>query len=266
VPQRTTTRLLDGFVSVVAGVGPGIGRAIAMTLAEHGSDVVLAARTPTAMAEIAHSITAAGQRSLCVATDITDPDQCARLAQTVQEQFGQVDLLVNNAVFAPDPKMVEDEDTANWRQALEVNVLGALHVAKAFIPMLRRQGSGSVVMVGSLVTRRIVPYFGAYTSAKAALMAMGLTLARELGDAGVRVNNILPGYVHTPATDTYFDDLAMQTGRPVDHLIAEVTREIALGRLVTTDDVAKVVVFLASDLAAGVTGQSIDVNCGHFIH
>lgn len=258
--------LLDGQVAVVAGVGPGIGRAIVQALAAHGSHVVLAARTPETLRTIEADVTGAGRRVLSVPTDITDAAQCETLAAAVRAEFGKVDLLVNNAVFAPDPKTVEDESAESWRQALDVNVMGAVLTSKAFLPLLREQRTSSVVMVGSLVTRRIVPYFGAYTSAKAALMALGLTLAREEGRHGIRVNNILPGYVRTPATDAYFADLSQQTGRSVDELEGEVTKEIALGRLVVPDDVAKVVVFLASDLAGAVTGQSIDVNCGHFLH
>lgn len=254
--------LLEGKVAVVAGVGPGLGREVALAMAREGADVVLAARSPSRLDAVVSDVTALGRRAVAVATDVTDVGQVRRLVTTGMEAFGRIDVLVNNA-FVPDVfESFESVDLDEWRRIMDVNCFGNLQVAQAVVPHMRERGGGAIVFVGSMIVRKPLVRQGGYAISKAALMTAAHVLAKELGPYNIRVNSVVPGWMWGPSVAGYFTAVADRTGRSVDEQYAAVAKGIPLGVIPSDEDCANAVVFLASDLAAAVTGQSLDVNGG----
>jgi len=257
--------LLAGRVGIVSGIGPGLGRAIALALAREGADVVLAARTAPALEDVAAEGRAAGRRALAVPTDVTRPEQCRQLAEAAHGAFGRIDVLVNNAFRSGPYEPVEQASLEDWRKVFDVNLFGTLALCQAVIPFMKARG-GSIVMINSMSMRVIEPRFGGYAASKGALLTAAQTMAKELGASGIRVNSVVPGYIWGPALERYFADLARQRGTTPEAVYAEVASRTALGRIPTSEDVAAAVVFFASDLSRAVTGQALDVNAGHYFH
>ena len=149
-----------------------------------------------------------------------------------------------------------------WRRLTEVNLFGPLQVTKAFVPHMTERGGGSVVFVNSMVVRKPALQQGGYAVAKGGLLVAARVLARELGRFGIRVNSVLPGWMWGPQVESYVRFSSEHRGVAEDEVVAEITKEIPLGKVPTDADVAGAVVFLASDLAAAVTGQALDANGG----
>jgi NAD(P)-dependent dehydrogenase (short-subunit alcohol dehydrogenase family) len=260
-----TPGLLADHLVVVSGVGPGLGRSIAVQCARAGADVVLAARTEERLEVVAEEVTALGRRAHVVPTDITDEESVRRLATEAAALFGRVDTLVNNAFTMPPMQDLAETDDNALRRSLDVNVLAALRLTRLLAPALAER-SGSVVMVNSAVLRHSRRPYGPYKMAKAALLATAQSLSTELGPRGVRVNSVAPGWIWAEALGCYFDHLAAQRGVPAQQVYDETAATLDLRRLPEPDEVADVVVFLASPLARAVTGQCVDVNAGEFHH
>ena len=257
--------LLAGQVAVVCGVGPGLGRAIAVQSARAGADVVLAARNAARLDEVAEQVKAFGRQAVTAVTDITDDDQVQRLPQVALETFGRADALVNNAFAIPPITSLAHADLDAVRLGIETNVLGTLRMTRAFTPALA-EARGSIVMINSMVLRHSRLTFGPYKMAKAALLALAQSLATELGPQGIRVNSVAPGYIWAGSVKWYFGELAKQRGVTRQQIYDETAASTDLRRLPEPDEVADAVVFLASGLARAITGQCLDVNCGEFHH
>ncbi|HJP66701.1 MAG TPA: SDR family oxidoreductase [Actinomycetota bacterium] len=258
------TGLLQDRVAIVVGIGPGIGTDTARAFAREGARVVLGARTEERLGDVAREVEALGGSAEWRATDVTDEGQCSALAQAALDRFGRIDVLVNNAFVQPPIETIEDNTLETWRQAFEVNLFGAVAMTKAVLPAMKEQRAGSVVFVASMSARRIQVGFGPYAASKNALLSTARTLAKELGPDGIRVNSVLPGYVWGPSLKWWFKQLAKEQGRTREEVYDEVAAETSLRRLPTPAEVADAIVFLASDLARGITGQTLDVNAGHW--
>jgi NAD(P)-dependent dehydrogenase (short-subunit alcohol dehydrogenase family) len=257
--------LLEDRVAIVSGIGPGLGRDVALAFAREGARLVLAARTAARLEAVAKEVEALGARALCVPTDISRREDCERLVERARAECGRIDVLVNNAFHPGSFLGPAASDLARWRTPFEVNVLGTLGLTQAVIPTLREQGRGSIVMINSMVIREVLPNMVDYAASKAALMAATLGLARELGPAGIRVNAVVPGYIWGEALAGWFRHQARQRGVDPQVVYNEVAGEIALGRIPSSEEVAGAVVFFASDLSRAVTGQALDVNGGHVL-
>jgi len=256
---------LEDAVIVISGVGPGLGRALAVRCAHAGADVVLAARTGSRLTEVAEEVTRLGRRAVPVETDITDDAACRRLADTALESFGRVDGLVNNAFAIPPLTDLAEVDLDAVRVAFETNVFAALRLTRLFTPALAAHG-GSVVMINSAVLRHSRRTFGAYKMSKTALLALAQSLATELGPQGVRVNTVAPGYIWADSLKWYFDHLAKERGVSPQEVYDETAATVDLRRLPEPDEIADAVVFMLSPLARAVTGQCLDVNGGEWHH
>jgi NAD(P)-dependent dehydrogenase (short-subunit alcohol dehydrogenase family) len=257
--------LLRDKVIVVAGVGPGLGRAVALASAREGADVVLAARTASRLDDVAKEVTALGRSGLAVPTDLNDADAAAHLADAARQAFGRVDGLVYNALAMPPIKDLGQVSLDAVTASLDGNVVAALRLIRLFTSALA-ESRGSVVMIGSMVVRFSQRRMGPYKLAKAAQLAMAQSLATELGPQQIRVNSVAPGHIWGDSLKWYFGYLAGQRGVAAQQIYDETAAGIDLGRLPEPDEVADAVVFLLSSMARAITGQCLDVNCGEYHH
>jgi NAD(P)-dependent dehydrogenase (short-subunit alcohol dehydrogenase family) len=257
--------LLEDQIIVISGVGPGLGRGLALQCAKAGADVVLAARTGSRLTEVAKEVTQLGRHAVSVETDINDDAACRRLVDKALESFGRVDGLVNNAFAIPPLTDLADVDLDAVRVAFETNVFAALRLTRLFTPALAEHG-GSVVMINSAVLRHSRRTFGAYKMSKSALLALAQNLATELGPQGIRVNTVAPGYIWADNLKWYFDYLAQERGVSAQEVYDETAATTDLRKLPEPDEIADAVVFMLSPLARAVTGQCLDVNGGEWHH
>ncbi|WP_248960182.1 SDR family oxidoreductase [Sphaerisporangium perillae] len=256
---------LENRVIVISGVGPGLGRGLALQCAKAGADVVLAARNEARLTEVAREVEKLGRRAVPVPTDITDEASCARLAETALDSCGRVDGLVHNAFAMPPMTDLITMDLDAIRTAFETNVVAALRLTQLFVPALAEHG-GSVVMINSAVLRHSRRTYGAYKMTKSGLLSIAQSLATELGPRGVRVNTVAPGYIWADNLQWYFAFLAKKRGVPTQQVYDETAAGLDLRRLPEPDEIADAAVFLLSPLARAITGQCLDVNCGEWHH
>jgi NAD(P)-dependent dehydrogenase (short-subunit alcohol dehydrogenase family) len=253
-----------GKVAVVTGMGPGMGRSIAIGFARAGVDVVLAARRRDSLDAVAADVRTVGREPLVVPTDITDAAACRRLVDAAVERFGGIDIVVQNGHHEGDWQPVADADPDVWRGIFEVNVFGALHLVQAAVPALRARGGGSIILVNSGAALRNPRNMGAYSTSKAALASLTRTLAQEVGQAQIRVNGVFLGPVLGDNLQRLGAGAASAAGTTIDDWLKAKATEMPLGFIPTPDQCAGAILFLASDLAAAVTGQHLSVNGGQW--
>ncbi|MFJ9347912.1 SDR family oxidoreductase [Streptomyces sp. NPDC101237] len=259
--------LLAGKTVVVSGVGAGLGHQVAAAVVRDGGNAVLGARTEANLAKSAAGIDPEGGRTAFRATDITDEGQCEALAALARERFGSVDAVVHVAAWDSYFGGVEDADFATWASVVDVNLLGTLRMTRACLPALKEAGGGAVVFVGtqSAVAAPSQVRQAAYAASKGALTSAMYSLARELGPHRIRVNTVLPGWMWGPPVQAYVRFTAHTEGVPEDEVLGRLTERMALPELATDGDVADAAVFLASDRARAITGQSLLVNAGELM-
>ena len=258
--------LLQDKVAIVNGVGPGLGRALCVELAKHGADVVLGARTESRLEEVAAEVRATGRRALVVPTDATDEAQAKRLADRAAAEFGRIDVLVNNAAKNEPFTTVVDSSAEEWRACIDDNVMAHMQACKYAAPYMIEQRSGSIVNVSSISMRKGVQTRSAYSAAKAAIAVMTQSLADELGPHQVRVNCVVPGHIWGELLESYYHRRAGELGVTYDEVYQGFADQMALRRIALDTEVAAAIIFLASDMASAITGQSLDVNAGLSYH
>lgn len=259
----TMSGMLDGKVVVISGVGPGLGTTLAHRCAREGADLVLAARSLDRLEAVAKEVNDTGRKALAVRADITVDEEVAYLVETTMGTYGRADVLINNAFRVPSMKPLAGTSFQHIRDAIELSALGALRLIQAYTPALE-ESSGSIVNVNSMVLRHSQAKYGAYKMAKSALLAMSQSLATELGEKGIRVNSVAPGYIWGDTLQSYFEHQAGKYGTTVDQIYQATAANSDLKRLPTEDEVASAILFLAGDLSSGITGQTLDVNCGEY--
>jgi len=264
--------LLAGKVALVTGIGPGMGRDIALGLAREGADVALMARSEKNVPSVAAEIEALGRRAVPVQGSISDVDDCARVAEEVDEAFGgKLDILVNSAFHGGEHVRFEDADLKRWRRPVEVNYFGTLQLTQAMLPLLKAAaadcGDARIVMINTMSVHLLEARAGSYAGSKAALGAVTKTLARELGEYGIRVNAVHPGYIWGDSVKIYFEWQAEERGEGVtwQDVYDERAAETCLGYLPHSSEIAGAAVFFASPLAKCVTGAALPVNAGHWL-
>ena len=253
-------------VAIVSGVGPGLGRAIALALAETGTNVVLVARDAARLEAVAAEVRAQAAEAITVTGDITVAADRTRIVEHAVAEWGRLDVLVNNA-FALGPMAtaldITDDD---WRAVLEVNLIGTVAMSVEAARWMAEHGGGSIVMVNSQAARRGAARRGPYAASKAGLLAAAQVLASELGPSGIRVNSVVPGQIWGDALEGHYEGIAARRGSTLDDVVSGVVRDIPLRRIPHAEEIAAAVVFLASDAASAITGQALDVNAGNWFH
>jgi NAD(P)-dependent dehydrogenase (short-subunit alcohol dehydrogenase family) len=248
--------LLNGKTAIISGgAGPrGIGFAAARLFAEHGARVAILDLDRTAVEAAAQGL---GSNHLGLVCDVTDQAACKRTTADIIDRFGKIDVLVNNAGVTQPVKFMEI-DQPSWRRIIDVNLTGVLNLSQAVVPHMRERKSGSIACMSSVSAQRGGGIFGGphYSAAKAGVLGLAKAMARELGPDNIRVNCVTPGLIQTDITG----------GKLTDEMKSEIIKGIPLGRLGTAEDVARIYLFLASDLSSYTTGAVIDVNGGMLIH
>ncbi|MAT93342.1 MAG: short-chain dehydrogenase [Halioglobus sp.] len=259
--------LLKDKVVIVSGIGPGLGQELSTLAAQEGAAaVVLAARTQEKLDAAEQEINdlGLGTKTLKMATDIADQAQCQALADATAEAFGRVDVLFNSAYNPGAFEPIENADMDGWRQAMDVNLFGTMHLTQACIPHMKAAG-GSIVMIATMVEHKPMATQGGYGASKMALRAATKHLALELGKYNIRVNSVHMGWMWGPNVEMYFQWQAQSSGRSEEELIAEVAASIPLGVIPDDGDCARAALFFGSDYSSVVTGAALDVNGGEYM-
>ncbi|MDH5440169.1 MAG: SDR family oxidoreductase [Candidatus Bathyarchaeota archaeon] len=253
---------LVGKVAIVTGGGKGIGRAISLTFAREGADVSLAARSTDLMEEVAREIRAMGRRALVNTTDITKIDQVDKMAKRTHEEFGRIDILVNNSGIAGPTAYVHEITPEEWDETFNVNLRGAFLCCRAVVPIMIKQGGGRIINIASMTGKRPLPMRTPYCATKLGLIGFTRSLASELGKFNINANAICPGAVQGPRIERVVRNAAEAEGTTEEEIRRRFVSPSPLGRMVSADDVARLAVFLASDASKNITGQDVNVTAG----
>jgi 3-oxoacyl-[acyl-carrier protein] reductase len=240
-------------VAVVTGSSRGIGKAIATYFAQEGATVVISGRSQASIDSVVKEITAASGKAIAIAADVAVVEDASNLIKKTIEEFGKIDILINNAGITRDNlllRMSEEE----WDAVLNTNLKGAFNCIKACAKPMMRKRSGSIINITSVIGQIGNPGQVNYSASKAGMIGLTKSVAKELSSRNIRVNAIAPGFIETDMTDE-LDDNTKQ----------ELLKSIPLAKLGSADDVANLVLFLASEKAKYITGQVVNVDGGMVI-
>lgn len=242
-------------VVLVTGGGRGIGAATARLAATAGADVAVGYREDgDAAAAVIEEVEAMGRKAAAFQADVSDPAQASRMVSDVERAFGRIDGLVNNAGVMPSSPLVDMSDE-EWEQVLRTNLYGPFYCSRAALPGMVERGSGAIVMISSRLGQIGFPELAHYSAAKAGLLGLTKSMAREFGPRGIRVNAVAPGFTVTDMTRDVVDTESAQ----------QRLQELPANRFAEPEDVAASVVFLLSEGAAAYHGQTLNPNSGGFM-
>jgi NAD(P)-dependent dehydrogenase (short-subunit alcohol dehydrogenase family) len=255
--------LLAGKVAVITGGGRGIGRAIALKFAGEGAAVVVAARTESEIEAVAKEIRDADGRTLAVPADVAEEKHCEHLISASVAQFGQVDILVNNAGEYGPVKPVEEITAPEWDRVIAVHLRGTYLLTRLVLAGMYARGSGVILNISSLSAKSAFGWGSPYAAAKAGMLRLTRVAAAEAARKGVRVNAICPGPVaETKMSKDLGKVLAERMGVTPEKQLAGFLNSVLQGRGQTADEIAAAALFLCSDQASAITGQSLNVDGG----
>ena len=254
---------LEKQIAVVTGGGQGLGRVICMKLAEAGATVIIADINPETSAETAELIKKNFNReSLVVVTDLRKEAAVANLADTVRQQFGSLDILINNSGIAGPRSRLEDVSLEEWNESLAINITGLFLTCKYLAPLLKAKKRSTIVNIASTGGMRPLVMRMPYTTTKGAVIAFTKGLALEYGADGVRVVSICPGAFDGPRQDNVLRKVAEQSGRPFDDVVKEKKAEAVLNTFITPESIGDAVLFLCSSEGSFITGTNLNISAG----
>jgi NAD(P)-dependent dehydrogenase (short-subunit alcohol dehydrogenase family) len=246
---------------VVTGAGRGIGRAVALALARAGADVAVTARTMSDLQSVAGEIEGLGRRCVVLKCDVTDAEAVRTMSERVLLALGGIDILVNNAGRGESHAFKGHPDEL-WHRMIAVNLTSVYYVTKAFVPALIEGGGGRIINIASTAARVGDKYVAAYTAAKHGVLGLTRSLAAELVGYGITANAVCPGFVDTPMTEDTLANIARRTGLSAEQARERLESGMPQKRLIQPEEVAAMVVYLASDAAGGINGQAINIDGG----
>jgi 3-hydroxybutyrate dehydrogenase len=252
---------LAGRTALVTGGGRGIGRACARALAGAGADVALAARTAAELEAVAAECRALGRRAVALPADVSRSDDVRSLFARARQELGPIDVLVNAAGIAPSALLPKTSDET-WAQTIGVNLSGVFYCLREALPQMAERGWGRVLNVASIAGKAGMPYIAAYAASKHGVLGLTKVAALEAALQGVTVNAVCPGYVDSPMTDAGVARIAAKTRQPAEAIRRRLEELSPQKRMVSAEEVAALVLFLCTEEARGITGQSLNVDGG----
>lgn len=262
---------LEGRTALVTGSSKGIGEAIASKLAQEKATVVVHGRDRNQTERVADAIRSEGGRAHAVIGDLTQDDQVERLIGEAEALVGRIDILVNNAGGSGGNREGwSDTQTASWVSAYDRNVLAALRVTTRLLPGMRQARWGRVINISSLAATMPPPTAPDYSAAKAAMNAMTASMAKAVAADGVTVNAVSPGTIHSAALDSRFREVAAERGAAakdapwaqIEQAVLPMFAQVPVGRVGRLDEIAAAIAFLASPIAAYITGINLRIDGG----
>ena len=241
---------LSGHVALVTGASQGIGRACAIKLAQEGASVAVAARNQEKLNEVVNQIAASGGHAAAFALDVADEEQIKAAIKAAISQFGKIDILVNNAGITRD-QLVMRMKRADWDSVLQTNLTSAYLCIQQVISSMLKQRWGRIINLTSVFGQMGQAGQANYAASKAGLIGLTMAIAREVGSRNITCNAVAPGFIETAMTEVLSEEFKQNA-----------VKQIPLGRVGTTEDIASAVAFLASDDASYITGHVLSVNGG----
>ncbi|MDR0137333.1 beta-ketoacyl-ACP reductase [Bacillus sp. HMSC76G11] len=243
--------MVEGKVALVTGASRGIGRAIALELAQNGANVAVNYAGSEAKAnEVVDEIKALGREAFAVQADVSDSEAVAAMVKATVEQFGRLDILVNNAGITKDNLLMRMKDS-EWDDVININLKGVFLTTKAVTRQMMKQRQGRIINIASIVGVSGNPGQANYVAAKAGVIGLTKTAAKELSSRNITVNAIAPGFITTDMTDKLTEEVK-----------TEMLKQIPLARFGEPSDISNAVTFLASDKSSYITGQTIHIDGG----
>ncbi len=254
---------LKDKIALVTGGGRGIGRAIALSLAREGAQVLVVARTASEVEKVAAQIKSEFETEAAHAVcDVSKADDVERVFDEIKKAFGRApDILVNNAGIAESAVIARTDDEM-WRRHIEINLSGTFYFMRAALPSMVERGWGRIINIASIAGKTGAPYIAAYSASKHGVVGLTRSAALEVATKGVTVNAVCPGYVETEMTARSIENIIARTGRTAEEAVAALERSSPQNRLITSEEVASLALLLATDDARGINGQAINVDGG----
>ncbi len=247
---------LENKIAVITGASRGIGEAIALGYVREGAIVVIASRKQEGLDEVAATLRAAGGQVLTIVTHTGDESQCKRLIERTVEEYGRVDILVNNAATNPHFGPIMTAEASHWQKIIEVNLLGYFYLCKYAAEAMEKTGGGKIVNMASVAGINPAPMMGVYSVSKAAVIMLTKSLAMELGANNIQVNAIAPGIIKTRFAAALWSD---------PDISKRYTDRTPAGRIGETEDVVEAAIYLASAGSSYMTGQVLVLDGGNSI-
>jgi len=253
-------------VAIITGGGHGIGKEIALLYGKAGAKVVIAARSVDPMKQTCAELEKAGARAIVVPTDVSKEADCAKMADEALKAFGRIDILVNNAGISGPTKRITEMSLAEWQETIDIDLTGTWLATRAVLPTMDKQRAGIIINISSGAGRRGFPLRSPYAAAKWAMIGLTQTIAGEWGQRGIRCNCICPGAIAGERIERVMHARAEALKQPYEQIRGAFVSQAAMSRMATEEEVARVALFLATEVSAGMTGQTINVDCGSIMN
>jgi NAD(P)-dependent dehydrogenase (short-subunit alcohol dehydrogenase family) len=252
---------LTNKIALVTGASRGIGRAVALELARAGADVAITARSEADLEHLAVEIRAMGRRALPIVCDVLEFSSLENAVSSIQSELGPVDILVNNAGITQGVKFT-DQSLDLWQRVQRVNVDAAMRLMQLTIEGMAGRHWGRVINVASIAAKTGLRYSAAYNASKHALLGLTRSVALDYAAKGVTVNAVCPGWVATEMLKDTLENIVQKTGRSREEAVASLVKDVPQRQMVQPEEVAALVLFLASDHARAITGQGLNIDGG----